>query len=104
MLPGEEGAELTSLAWVTDCFDGAQRLFCARLDGQVHELCLQQLRPKASTDSYGGAVWQLAPEPAASVLLGARSARFALSTFVLQLLRCRVAAPFGSWHQSRRPL
>lgn len=70
VIPGEEGAEVTSLAWVTDCFDDGHRLFCARLDGQVYELCLKQLRPKASTDSYGGTVWQLAPEPPAYIQPG----------------------------------
>ena len=66
----QEESALTSLAWVRDAGSKAWRLFSGGLDGQLLEWDLQGRRPKCSTDSYGGAVWAMAPEPAQCVAAG----------------------------------
>lgn len=74
-VPGD-GVEITSLAWVpapqTDApapppgaphMAAAWRLYCSRLDGNIAELDMSQLRMAALTDCQGGAVWCLRSAP-----------------------------------------
>lgn len=68
--PGEEGAQLTGLAWATDPLTRAWRLFASRLGGVVYELDCASRSMSGWSDAYGGAVWALAPEPLACVLPG----------------------------------
>jgi U3 small nucleolar RNA-associated protein 4 len=104
-VPGEDGAELSALAWVPDALAhapaagtaapsssssppsssavtsivSAWRLFQARLDGTIREVFPAALDPSSSSsssspaaisDSYGGAVWAMAAEPASAVRAG----------------------------------
>jgi U3 small nucleolar RNA-associated protein 4 len=64
-IPGAEGSEISSLAWARAAEDPSWRLFAATLSGQIQELSISQLRPIASTDSSGGAVWALRAAPCA---------------------------------------
>jgi len=65
-IPGHQEAAVTSVAWVGGSEGRAGRLFTAGLDGQVAEWNLVTGKPKYTTDSYGGAVWSMAPEPVAA--------------------------------------
>lgn len=67
VVPGEEDAELTSLAWTQDVSSQEQRLFASRLDGQLYEVDFSSLKSSHSSDSHGGAVWCTAAEPLAAV-------------------------------------
>ena len=58
-VPGQQGMELSSLAWARDRTDPHWRLFCGTLGGEILEVCPQELKLVAATDSYGGALWSL---------------------------------------------
>jgi hypothetical protein len=58
-IPGQQGMELSSLAWARDRTDPHWRLFCGTLGGEILEVCPEELKLVAGTDSYGGAVWSL---------------------------------------------
>ncbi|KAK9855784.1 hypothetical protein WJX84_010494 [Apatococcus fuscideae] len=64
--PGRDGSCLTCLAWAWDALGGTWRLFSGSLNGQLLEWDLQTRTPRHACDSFGGAVWSLAPQPAPS--------------------------------------
>lgn len=61
------------------------RLLSAGLDGALVEWDVDARRPGPATDSLGGAVWQLAPEPGACIKPGALGALGALWCWGLAL-------------------
>jgi len=63
LIPGAEGCEISGLTWARAAEDSCWRLFASTLSGQILELSCEQLRPVASTDSTGGAVWALRSAP-----------------------------------------
>jgi WD40 repeat protein len=66
-IPGQDGLELSSLAWAKAEAEEHWRLFCATLTGDIYEVDCQRLTRVAPTDSYGGAVWALSSCPGSSV-------------------------------------
>lgn len=62
-VPGHVDAAPTSVAIVEESEDAACRIFTAGLDGSIVEVDVENGRPSAAEDSYGGAVWQLAVQP-----------------------------------------
>lgn len=62
-IPGSKGASTTCVALVDEDSGARCRLFTSGLDGSITEVDLDHRRPASATDSYGGAVWQLALEP-----------------------------------------
>lgn len=69
-LPGSAGSTTTCAALVDEDGGASCRLFTAGLDGTIQEQNLDARRPCASCDSFGGAVWQLVPEPLGAVAAG----------------------------------
>lgn len=63
-IPGNVDAVPTSVAIVDAGDDAPCRIFTAGLDGNITELDIESGRQGATADSFGGAVWQLALEPA----------------------------------------
>ena len=63
-IAGKKDAAIRSLAWLKDPADGSWRLISAGLDAVLEEWDLQHLRSRSQIDSYGGAVWDMAVEPA----------------------------------------
>ena len=63
-IAGKNDAAIRSLAWLRDPADGSWRLISAGLDAVLEEWDLQHLRSRSHIDSYGGAVWDMAVEPA----------------------------------------
>ena len=53
-----------AMAWVQDPRRGAWRLFTGDVDGLLVEWDMSALRPLASTDSFGGAIWAIEQQPA----------------------------------------
>jgi U3 small nucleolar RNA-associated protein 4 len=62
-LPGWDGADFSSLAWVRDPTAHRWRLFAGSLDGAVYEADFDRQQLLHASDSYGGAVWALAAAP-----------------------------------------
>ena len=62
------------MALVDEEGGASARLFTAGLDGTIVEVDVEASRPAAATDSYGGAVWAMAPEPRAALADGERRA------------------------------
>lgn len=63
-IAGKNDSAIRSLAWLKDPADGSWRLISAGLDAVLEEWDLQHLRSRSHIDSYGGAVWDMAVEPA----------------------------------------
>lgn len=69
--PGRLDSTATCTALVDEDAGASCRLFTAGLDGLIQEHDPETRQPCSSCDSYGGAVWQLVPEPMACVEQGA---------------------------------
>lgn len=69
---------MSALAWVLDPIDGAPRLFAGGLDGALTEWDGRTGRSLRTDDSFGGAVWALAAEPAGALQPGAHEFFFPL--------------------------
>ncbi len=66
-IPGRKGAAaVVAMAWIQDPRRGTWRLFTGNVDGLLVEWDLASLRPLASIDSFGGAIWAIEQQPAAS--------------------------------------
>ena len=59
-IPGNTDAAPTSIAIVDQGRDAPCRIFTAGLDGNIVEADIERGVPAAISDSYGGAVWQIA--------------------------------------------
>ncbi|KAK9835700.1 hypothetical protein WJX74_006180 [Apatococcus lobatus] len=68
--PGQDGASLTCLAWAHDTLDDSWRLFSGGLNGQLLEWDFHSRAPQHACDSFGGAVWGLAPQPLKAIPSG----------------------------------
>ena len=63
-IPGRKSAAaIMAMAWVQDARRGTWRLFTGDVDGLLVEWDLVSLRPLASTDSFGGAIWAIEQQP-----------------------------------------
>ncbi|GAB4822285.1 hypothetical protein N2152v2_009331 [Parachlorella kessleri] len=68
--PGSSDAATTCIALVDEDGGAHCRIFSGGLDGVILEHDPETRRPAGSCDSYGGAVWQLEPEPLGCVQQG----------------------------------
>ena len=74
-IPGSTTTTPTCLAVVDEEYDSQHRslqprIFTGGLEGVISEHSLESLTPAGTTDSYGGAVWRLVPEPGGPVAAG----------------------------------
>jgi len=57
-IPAKKNTTVESILWIGET--GNERLFTAGLHGYITEWDLEKCIPKATSDSYGGAIWCLA--------------------------------------------
>lgn len=71
VIPGKEDSSISCLAWVKDPVDASEALISGGLDGILTEWDLVTRAPRHLGDSFGGAVWDIAVEPASQTEQGA---------------------------------
>lgn len=62
VVPGQDGRAVEALCWV------GRRLFSAGLNGEITEYDLENLRPKYTTDAYGGPIWTISSNTQGTLL------------------------------------
>ncbi|CAL5222772.1 g5185 [Coccomyxa viridis] len=101
VIPGKEDACISCLAWVRDPLDGTEALISGGLDGILTEWDLVTRLPRHLGDSFGGAIWDIAVQPASPSEQGAaQTVALACDDGTLRLFTAEHGTPRLMYHKS----